>query len=177
MPSSKLVQISILLAFLVIPIAHGKDLRDPISITSDESFSSLGFTGSGTQTDPYIIKDLRIEAGPGRVICIEVENTTAYFVIKECELYSSYIGISVKDVASGTATIEGNMITGTSEDGGGITLTADGVTVIKNTCTNFVEGIHTNFADNCYILYNYFIDNEYHGVSLRYSNGKNRGRP
>jgi parallel beta-helix repeat protein len=167
----RLVLISILFSLLLVPIAQGKELRDPISITSDEDFVTLGFPGVGTRDNPYRIEDLRIEAGPGRVSCIAVEGTTAYFLIKNCELYSSYLGVSVMDVAPDTATIEGNIITGTTGDGGGITLSADGVTVLRNTCTNFVEGIHTNFAEDCYILYNNFSQNEYHGVSLRYSNG------
>jgi parallel beta-helix repeat protein len=160
-----------ILSLLLIPIAIGKDLHNPISITKDEDFVTLGFQGSGTKENPYIIENLRIEAGPGRVSCVEVETTTSYFVIKDCELFSSYLGVSVRDVAAGTATIEDNVITGTTGDGGGITINADGVAVVKNTCTNFVEGIHTNFAENCYILYNIVRENEYHGVSLRYSNG------
>jgi parallel beta-helix repeat protein len=166
-----LSKILFVFVFLILftPIVSGKEVHDPISITSDEDFITLGFPGSGTKSDPYRIENIRIEAGSDSEICIDVKNTTAYFEIRSCELVSSYLGISIRDTAPGTVLIESNVIKGTEGDGGGISLGADGILVINNMCTNFVEGLHTNYADDCIIVYNNLSSNRYHGVSLRYS--------
>ena len=66
-------------------------------------------------------------------------------------------------------TIENNVITGKTGDGGGISLECDSVKVINNTCSGFVAGIHTNYCDGCEILGNNFSCNAYHGLNLRYS--------
>jgi len=141
----------------------------PIYITSDSGFISGGFPGSGTQEDPYRIEGLRITTDAVRRNGVEVRNTRAHFIVRDCEITAAYIGILVEGAAPRTATITGNVITGSTHEGGGIVLGADGVTVTNNTCTGFVDGLHTNYADGCTITYNNFSYNGYHGLSLRYS--------
>lgn len=91
-------------------------------------------------------------------------------MIRSCAINASYIGILVENVSPGTTSITGNVITGIADDGGGIVLGADGVTVTNNTCTGFIDGVHTNYADGCTFTYNNFSNNAYHGISLRNSN-------
>ena len=150
------------------PVAAKTD-HPPIYITADSGFASGGFPGSGTQKDPYVIENLRITTDALRRNGVEIRNTRAHFIIRDCEISAAYIGVLVEGAALGTASIAGNVITASSHEGGGIVLGSDGVTVTNNTCTGFVEGIHANYADGCTITYNNFSYNSYHGVSLRYS--------
>jgi parallel beta-helix repeat protein len=152
------------------PPAAAKTEHSPIYITADSGFASGGFHGSGTEEDPYVIENLRIATDAVRRNGVEIRNTRAYFVIRDCEVTAAYIGVLVEGAAPGTAFIISNVIAASSHDGGGIVLGSDGVTVTNNTCTGFVEGLHTNYADRCAITYNNFSYNSYHGVSLRYSN-------
>lgn len=145
-------------------------VSSPLLIDSDSDFVTNGYPGSGTADDPYLIESLQIDSKGSRSNGIEVTNTHAYFVVARCEIKADYIGILVQDVAPGTASLEDNIITGNTGDGGGIVLGADGVRVVGNTCKGFSEGIHTNYSDECVIVGNDLINNNYHGLSLRYSN-------
>jgi parallel beta-helix repeat protein len=62
-------------------------LRAPISITSNSGFTAANGVvgGSGTLTDPYIIEGWEIRSTD--VHCLEVKNTDAYFVIRNCFLH------------------------------------------------------------------------------------------
>jgi len=165
-----------ILAFLVVaitlaylPKAEAKTEHPPVYITADSGFASGGFPGSGTEDDPYVIEGLLITTDAQRKNGVEIKNTHAHFVVRGCEITAAYIGILVEGASPDTATITGNTITATSHQGGGIVLGSDGVTVTNNTCTGFIEGLHTNYADDCAITYNNFSYNSYHGISLRYS--------
>ncbi len=143
--------------------------HQPILIASDNDFISNQFPGTGTREDPYIIENFKITSTGSMTNAIEVRSTSKHFIIRNCQITASYIGILVEAVSAGTASIINNTITSSTENGGGIVLGADGVLVSNNTCTNFVEGIHTNYASDCIISYNNFSNNHYHGISLRYS--------
>ncbi|GAH16136.1 unnamed protein product, partial [marine sediment metagenome] len=45
-------------------------------------------SGSGTDIDPYVIQNLIIN-GFETASCIEIRNSTAFFIIKDCTLYNS----------------------------------------------------------------------------------------
>ena len=71
---------------------------EKIFIQSDDDFEVLGFSGSGTEVDPYLIENLEIM--PGTFYDnIEIMNTTKHFIIRNCHLKNGYIGITVRDVA------------------------------------------------------------------------------
>ncbi len=55
----------------------------PITITSDADFSSQGWPGSGTKTDPYVIADLNITSDE---TLISISDTAAHFVVTGCLL-------------------------------------------------------------------------------------------
>ena len=57
--------------------------HDPIVILSNDDFITYGFSGSGTEEDPYIIEYLSIDAA-GSGICIRISGTDVYFVIRNC---------------------------------------------------------------------------------------------
>jgi len=67
------------------PTAHA-----PISIDSNSDFTSAnGVTsGSGTETDPYIIENWDINASSANGI--KIRNTDVYFIIRNCVIHASY---------------------------------------------------------------------------------------
>ena len=143
--------------------------HDPIVVNGDAGFAAGGFPGSGAVDDPYRIEGYRIVTSALQRNGVEVHDTSAYFVVRDCVIEADYIGVLVEGAAPGTASVVGNVITGGGQDGGGVSLGCDGVRVINNTCSGFVIGVHTNYADDCEIAYNNFSYNVYHGVNLRYS--------
>jgi len=73
-----------------------------IAIYDNEDFSTLGFPGNGTESNPYLIEDFFI-THESRTL-IHIEDTTAYFVIRNCELDAirgSTWGIRMRNVSHG----------------------------------------------------------------------------
>jgi parallel beta-helix repeat protein len=71
----------------------------PFNITSNDDFASMGWPGSGTEEDPYVIGDILIENDS---LCIYVTNTTAYFRIVDSVLRGSGKGIWFQNVTHAT---------------------------------------------------------------------------
>ncbi|MHA1233393.1 MAG: right-handed parallel beta-helix repeat-containing protein, partial [Candidatus Helarchaeota archaeon] len=79
---------------------------NPINITSNSDFSSYASAGDGSKGNPYIIENLVIE-GPGqtdKTFCININNTDAYFIIRNCTMSKSYFGIWFNNVSNGAIT-------------------------------------------------------------------------
>ncbi|GAH60871.1 unnamed protein product, partial [marine sediment metagenome] len=74
---------------------------EQIKISSDQDFIDLGFSGTGSESDPYLIENLDI-TGDSYSDNIEIKNTTKFFVIQNCYLISGHHAISISDVALGT---------------------------------------------------------------------------
>ncbi|MCK4972998.1 MAG: right-handed parallel beta-helix repeat-containing protein, partial [Candidatus Heimdallarchaeota archaeon] len=87
-----------------------------LSIDSDADLGRISSRGSGTQDDPYIIEKRRLGVFKYEVkekyILLEIQNTTKFFVIKNCKFYGGYICISLKGVENGTASIIQNTFYG-----------------------------------------------------------------
>ncbi|MEM4160522.1 MAG: NosD domain-containing protein, partial [Thermoplasmata archaeon] len=114
------------------PIAGGVGASDwyplgssrhwPIHITNNAEFTPENGVvgGTGTQMNPYIIDGWEID-GMGGGYCIWIENTDAYFIIRNCTLYNATnlstepygIGIALKHVQNGT--VEESSISGNNE--------------------------------------------------------------
>jgi len=82
-------------------------VADKIHINNNWSDSKTAgiCTGSGTESDPYIIENLEIDGG-GIGDCILIENTTDYFIIENCYVNNTgdnYFdaGIKLIDVDNG----------------------------------------------------------------------------
>ncbi len=60
-----------------------------ISIDGTDEFELQGWPGSGTFENPYVISDLNITTYSS-VFAIEIQNTNAYFVIRDCYLWQRY---------------------------------------------------------------------------------------
>ena len=105
----------------------------PIEILHNNDF--YGFPGNGSETNPYIIEDKLIKSDSEHLI--EIEDTTAYFIIRNCILdggVSSRAGIMLENVTHGT--ILNNTITDIPDDG----------IDIRNCSYNI---IHRNTIFNC----------------------------
>jgi parallel beta-helix repeat protein len=155
--------------FSVLP-ATGLVDHDPIVINSDTGFTAGGYPGLGTVDDPYRIEGYRIVTDALHRNGVEIRGTSAYFVVRGCVIEADYIGVLVENTAPDTGSIVDNVVSGRTGDGGGISLGADGVVVVNNTCWGFTVGVHTNYADGCVFQYNNFSYNAYQGMGLRYSN-------
>lgn len=136
-------------------------LHSPINITSDEDFLSLGFSGDGSASNPFIIENLLINSSAQW--SIHIVSTTKHFIIRNCMLSSADIGIYIEDVAPGTALIENNIITSSLF---GIVLSASYVTVTSNTIEGIAyDGITLHDSSNIVLSLN-LIDGSEIGVRL-----------
>ena len=69
----------------------------PVNITCNEDFQAQGFPGSGTPSDPYVIEGLTIT---GADVAINIENTTVYVVIRNCNLTSNAYALYLYNVSN-----------------------------------------------------------------------------
>jgi len=142
----------------------------PILIGSNGDFGSYNFSGVGTRQDPYLIEGYNISAQGAYSIGIEISGTNAFFIINGCVIYSDWVGVQLGNLASGSSKVLGNKIFSPTGDGGGISIgNMQNCTISDNICSNFMQGIHLNHADDCIIVDNYFYDLNYQGINIRYS--------
>jgi parallel beta-helix repeat protein len=145
-------------------------VHPPIVITNNGAFGSYNFSGTGTRGDPFIIDGYNITSNGVNAVGIEIRNTNLFFVINGCVIYSDWVGVLLNNVADGTSKIISNIIVSLTGDGGGIGLgDMRNCSMIKNVCSNFMQGIHLNNANECVIYYNYIYDSNYQGINIRYS--------
>jgi|GEM_PF-1437327 len=117
----------------------------PIHINGNADFASQasanGWTGDGTQGNPYIMEGYDIDA-KGGTYCIWIENTSVWFVIRNCSVSNATgsgaepwgTGIYLKNVTHGT--LENNNCSANSE--GGIWLQSSRAIIITDNilCNN-----------------------------------------
>jgi len=172
--------------------AHG-----PIHINGNGQFTSAnGVTGgSGTQSNPYIIENWDID-GNGGTYCIWIENTTAWFVIRNCNLWNATniasepwgTGIYLKNVTNGALqnnncsgnfnggiyldsssnnNITNNNCSGNSYDGMLLWLSSNN-TITGNNCSgNSNQGIFIESSSNNTLSNNTCSDNSNVGIYLK----------
>jgi parallel beta-helix repeat protein len=84
-------------------------IHSPIQVSQNSDFETLGFLGSGTESNPYIIEGLYITNSS--MFLIDIQDTTAYFVIRDNILdgiNGEFTGIYFVNVEHGS--IENNSI-------------------------------------------------------------------
>ncbi|MFX1367741.1 MAG: right-handed parallel beta-helix repeat-containing protein [Promethearchaeota archaeon] len=64
--------------------------HDPIQINSDDDFVTLGFPGSGTIEDPYIIRDLEIYTSVQYEHSISIAGIDSFFEISNCNISADF---------------------------------------------------------------------------------------
>lgn len=77
-------------------------IHDPIVITSDSDFVDQGWIGSGTEANPYLLKDLNITS---TVTCVNITDTQVHFIIRNCVINASWAhpgtGVYLENVTHG----------------------------------------------------------------------------
>jgi len=104
-------------------------------------------SGSGTYSDPYLIKNLIIDGG-NTSNCIKIQNSSVYFRIENCTLFnagtdwsSEYAGILLNHTRNGM--------------------------VVNNNCSKNMYGIFlVSYSSNNTVYGNYANNNFYSGISL-----------
>lgn len=147
----------------------------PIVINGDGDWAILASTedwcsGSGIQSDPYVINDVSIDGG-GTTPGISIKNSNSHFVIQYCTIYNcgtSYTydeGIYLEETNNGS--IIHNDITYNSF---GIHLFAmcSKITISDNTISNnYYNGIWiSNFCNDNVISGNTLDNNDGHGIAF-----------
>ncbi|MCE7743662.1 MAG: hypothetical protein GPJ52_00855 [Candidatus Heimdallarchaeota archaeon] len=81
-----------------------------IVILNDRDFKlKYGFTGEGSENEPFLIENLQINTP--KIYGIFIRDTTKYFLIQNCTIQSKNSPLYVKNTASGTCKIISNNIT------------------------------------------------------------------
>lgn len=145
---------------IMLKIKYAYSPHDRIHITSDSNFSdealANGWSGNGSETNPYIIKGLNITSDE---TCIRIDDTTVHFTISQCFL-SSYneeeagIGIYLDHAPNGVV----NSCLITLKYHGLRTLTAHNTTVFNNTFLDNTYGMYLAHAWYSNITNNSFQD-------------------
>jgi len=100
-----IVVVALLLNYVKFP----NTLSGRIVITSDADFEEQGWSGSGSQLDPYVISGRTIypsDTGP----CIDISNTSVYFIIQDCYLESAFGEPAIRLEQVVNALVKGNTI-------------------------------------------------------------------
>lgn len=108
-------------------------------------------SGFGTSEAPYVVENVTID-GQGVGSCIEIRNSTAFFIIKNCTVYNSgsnYLedgGIELNNVKNGH--ISENNCSNNQDHGILLTTNCSNVIITNNTILNTVYGIDLLYG--CY---------------------------
>ena len=138
-----------------------------ISITHDDNFTDLGFSGTGTSGDPFLISNLNITTTATRGIGIY--DTTKHFVITSCYIVANGYGIEIDNAATGTVTILNCTIMSCTWDGMYIT-NSPSVSIINSTILECeAEGIKFNSCPGSQLTNNTVQNNGDNGISLWHS--------
>ncbi len=154
------------------PVFSTRSLTDssPIFINSNDAFEVLGFSGNGSESNPFLIENLRVVSTGQLGSAIVISNTDVYFIIQNCEITTQYIGIYIQPtVLPGTAKIINNTVTCDTISGGGIAIGTDETLIENNTISGFMQGIHVNEANNEIIKGNSVLLSYYQGINIRHS--------
>ncbi|MFX1561423.1 MAG: NosD domain-containing protein, partial [Promethearchaeota archaeon] len=130
--------------------------HDPIVITWNENFTSLGFPGDGSVTDPYMITGLNITTNG---ICILIRYVDAYFVISDCYLSGGVEGTGVRLSHTSLGTIQNNIIS--NNDNGVYLFISSNITLVNNVISKNNQDIILSSVDNTTIMNNQLTGGDY----------------
>ena len=157
------ISVSVPVYFHVLKV-KGTKLKQysPILIWDDSDFVDYEFPGDGSQSNPYRIENYNITTRVTTGIFIFA--TSKYFVIKNCLISATHIGINIENVAKSTATIENCTVIGQFY---GISVkNSANVTIRDNTLKDNYLGIYTSFSNETLILENKCVQNTIYGMRI-----------
>jgi parallel beta-helix repeat protein len=126
-------------------------VHPPIYINGNGGFTNASGVvwGSGTESDPYIIEGWDIHNSAGNVV--EIRNTDAYFVIRQCYLHDSDAeGVNLLNCRNGTV-----MNNGISKNYIGVRLESSSFSVVSNNTFDTL----TSYAVSNHLSNNNWISN------------------
>jgi len=111
-----------------------------IDITSETDFPDSGFSGEGTEVDPYVLDNVIINVTQA---ALSISETSVHFVIQDCVLYAGFVAIVLNNVSNGV--IEDCEIRASSA---GISLFASEYIIIRDCDISLADsGILANSLD------------------------------
>ncbi|MBY9000266.1 MAG: right-handed parallel beta-helix repeat-containing protein, partial [Candidatus Heimdallarchaeota archaeon] len=134
--------------------------HESIFIDHDDDFISLGFTGNGTENNPYLIENLSLTdfTKPG----MEIMFTTKFFEIRNCYINTPHYGIKLSSIANGTAKILNNVI---DYSFAGIDVeSTHNITLFNNSISENFYGIDISNSFNCNLSHNKFFESRRYGI-------------
>jgi parallel beta-helix repeat protein len=159
--------------FVIPNTAGGYITHSPIYIDGNADFTSANGvkSGSGTQSDPYIIEGWDIKASS--TIGIYIRNTDAYFIIRNCYVHDGranwHFGIFFSYIQNGR--IENTTSTNNLY---GIGLGDSCSNTIYNNIFSsniMADGIYLSYSSNYNIIANNKVLNNGRGIYIGYSSG------
>ncbi len=140
-------------------VTHG-----PIEIDNDEGFINYGFPGLGTTENPYLIENYLIVTSAQ--YGISIWNTSKFFIILNCYIEASRVGITISDCISwGTVSVMNNSCVSSEFDG--ISLReCSGAIVANNSCSSNINGIEILNSSNVTLSNNNCFNNINHGIFI-----------
>ena len=148
--------------------------HDAVNISNDLELASLSLSGDGSEELPFVLERWNISSSNSHGISIE--NTTKFFIIKDClltgEQSQDFNGINILDVDPKTASIENNSI---KKYFRGISLSlAENSTITRNTVLSCVDnGLEIIDSDYSILINNTSTNNGNHGIFIYLSEGCN----
>ncbi|MFX1367110.1 MAG: right-handed parallel beta-helix repeat-containing protein [Promethearchaeota archaeon] len=143
--------------WVVMNPGDGLVTRGPITITSNDEFELYSTSGNGTESNPYIIENFRIVLpdGPDQA-CIYVGDTTAYFIIRYCDVTSldGKSGIELSYASNGIV-MNCNITDGTF---GILVRVGDNVAILNNRLEGSYTGLYFLSTTNFVEAGNTFVD-------------------
>ncbi|MFX0121059.1 MAG: NosD domain-containing protein [Candidatus Hodarchaeota archaeon] len=145
----------------------------PISIDGNDHFESQagakGWTGAGTSTNPYIIRNLMINGDYfDYFYLIAIQNVDLYFIIADCMLLNSFqSGIHFNNVSHGR--IENNTIHHNHHNGIFLEDSYNNTLVNNTLYNNEWDGIYLEDSFNNTLRNNTLNSNTFYGIHLNFS--------
>ncbi|MFW9793118.1 MAG: right-handed parallel beta-helix repeat-containing protein [Candidatus Thorarchaeota archaeon] len=123
-------------------------------ITSDSDILAAGASGSGSSIDPYVLENLTIiSSGP----CISVSNTSAYFIIKNCNIESFDFEPAL--ILSNVENVQVVQCDITSDDSGITVFESANCSVYDTIIYDCRNGIHLYMTSNFTTTFSRIFDN------------------
>lgn len=138
---------------------------DPIVIVNNNSaFTGAGFTGLGSESQPYILENKVINGFYSH--CIYISNTNAHFIIKNSILYNGSYGIYLNNASNGkiiNVTSRNNQNSGTIIYQGSTNITCINNTIYDN--NDYGIWLYGPDSEHC-LIHNNTIYNNIRGVYI-----------
>ncbi len=124
--------------------------------------------GSGTEKDPYILENIYLD-GKGSGNCIEIKNSNASFIIRNCTLLNcgtDYENAGIRLDHAHYGTLQNNTCSNNGQIGIYIYFSNE-THVFKNVLTSNYIGIKLDYGENNHFLNNTILYNSYSGIVIK----------